>query len=125
MQMPIPTTNPAPEELSDLDFLADGTLALEGEFFRRNAPIPLRIALNFQKLAGRSPLTDAHERFKTKVLEGTLGRRTVMVALAARLHQLEQGTSPVSIKDLAPRYLETIPVDPFSGEAVPLPSGGP
>ena len=29
MQMPIPTTNPAPEELSDLDFLADGTLALK------------------------------------------------------------------------------------------------
>jgi hypothetical protein len=29
MQMPIPMTNPAPEELSDLDFLADGTLALK------------------------------------------------------------------------------------------------
>lgn len=29
MQMPIPMTNPAPEELSDLDFLADGTVALK------------------------------------------------------------------------------------------------
>ncbi len=29
MQMPISTSNPAPEELSELDFLADGTLALK------------------------------------------------------------------------------------------------
>jgi hypothetical protein len=29
MQMPISTTNPAPEELSGVDFLADGTLALK------------------------------------------------------------------------------------------------
>lgn len=29
MQMPLPTNNPAPDELGDLDFLADGTVALK------------------------------------------------------------------------------------------------
>ena len=44
--------------------------------------------------------------------------RLLIVDLAVRLYRNEQGQLPADLQDLVPRYLPSIPLDPFSGEAV-------
>lgn len=41
--------------------------------------------------------------------------RVLMLDLAARAYELEKGGRPKTIADLVPDYLETIPLDPFTG----------
>jgi hypothetical protein len=40
----------------------------------------------------------------------------VMIALAARAYELENGKPPASSSDLVPAYLNTVPQDPFTGK---------
>jgi hypothetical protein len=44
--------------------------------------------------------------------------RLLMTDLAVRLYQDEQGRWPIELKELVPRYLPALPIDPFSGEPV-------
>jgi hypothetical protein len=39
----------------------------------------------------------------------------VVIALATRAYELENGKPPASVADLVPAYLKTIPQDPFAG----------
>lgn len=39
--------------------------------------------------------------------------RQMVIVLALRRHELEQGKLPASLQELVPQYLETVPMDPF------------
>lgn len=51
------------------------------------------------------------QKFKTD----QMNTRKLMIHLAARAYSLENGHPPPSIAALAPNYLRTIPLDPFTG----------
>ena len=57
----------------------------------------------------------AQQKFRTKLDTTDLARRRLMIDLAARAYELENGKRPKTIADLVPDYLKTIPLDPFTG----------
>ena len=68
---------------------------------------------------GRPGMThpeDSDYRFMFDQRDATL--RLLILDLAVRLYRDEQGHVPADLQDLVPRYLPSIPLDPFSGEAM-------
>jgi hypothetical protein len=58
----------------------------------------------------RSIEAKGEQKFKTD----QMNTRKLMIHLAARAYYLENGHPPTSTGDLAPNYLSTIPLDPFT-----------
>lgn len=55
-----------------------------------------------------------HPYWVAEQLIDALGRsRLMLLACAARLHRIEQGSLPARAEDLVPRYLDSIPLDPY------------
>ncbi|MEM7165901.1 MAG: hypothetical protein AAF581_10575 [Planctomycetota bacterium] len=48
--------------------------------------------------------------------------RATEVHLAWQLFLRDKGTNPVSLADLVPHYLPSVPIDPFSGDPLALSS---
>jgi len=55
------------------------------------------------------------EQLQSKVARVQLTRRQLLVELAARAYELENGQPPKSVADLVPAYLKAIPRDPVTG----------
>ncbi len=47
-------------------------------------------------------------------------RRMAAITLAMRLYELENGQLPDELDDLVPKYLPSIPLDPFSPQSLPI-----
>jgi hypothetical protein len=58
----------------------------------------------------------AQERTRLKMQRKEVGLRLILLTLAIRALELEKGTSPTSLAELAPAYLKAVPVDPYSGK---------
>ena len=70
--------------------------------------------------AAGDPFSDAlvspnFSKSSTAFARNDAGNALWLVALALRAHKLERGSYPTSIRVLVPRYLKTIPADPFGG----------
>jgi hypothetical protein len=61
-------------------------------------------------------LRDAEERLKGKHARSVAELRMAVIALAIRIYQSEHGALPQELKDLVPKVLKAVPVDPFSGQ---------
>ncbi len=47
-------------------------------------------------------------------------RRMTAIALAIRLFEIDHGHRPTALAELAPEYLDTLPIDPFAKESEPI-----
>lgn len=65
----------------------------------------------FTSRSTRASEAKAEQKFKTY----QTNTRKLMIDLAARAYQLENGHPPASTADLVPNYLNTVPFDPFTG----------
>ena len=52
------------------------------------------------------------------LLESISTRRCLSLILALRIHELEHSSLPMTLDDLSPRYLTTLPVDPITGQSM-------
>ena len=55
------------------------------------------------------------DRARINEARGLMGDDTLMLQLALRAYQLENGVYPPNLKALVPRYLNAVPADPFGG----------
>ena len=60
------------------------------------------------------------QRFKARFYQAERQRRQAMLDFAARAFELEAGEKPVSVTNLVPAYLKTIPRDPVTGTNLTL-----
>ena len=87
-------------------------LQQERAWSRRTYPgVKYRIA----ELAMSSSLKKGIQKAERKFINQQSKTRQLMVDLAARAYQLENGHRPASVADLAPDYLKAVPKDPVSG----------
>ena len=73
------------------------------------------IKYRWSKLVMYSSLKKAHQAGERKFNKRQLMTRQLLVDLAARAYELENGRRPASLTDLVPEYLKAVPKDPASG----------
>lgn len=62
------------------------------------------------------PFKQMNQRAKQKCLQGENQVLQLLIDLALRAYELEQGHPPQSAADLIPDYLKAIPIDPVTGD---------
>jgi hypothetical protein len=63
----------------------------------------------------------AYQAGERKFKKRQIMTRQLLIALAARAYELENGHRPASFTDLVPDYLKAVPKDPVSGANLILP----
>jgi len=58
------------------------------------------------------------KRAEMKVKRVEARRRLLIAELAVRCYQSEQGRAPTGLEQLTPKYLQKVPMDPFSGQSL-------
>jgi len=67
------------------------------------------------RLMTRKSLRAGQAAAGRKYMEQQIRTRQVLMDLAARAYELDQGKKPASAADLVPAYLKSVPQDPFTG----------
>jgi len=62
-----------------------------------------------------NPMKQTEKQLAVKLQRSELLFRRLMIDLAGRAYELEQGKPPSNLADLVPAYLPAIPLDPFTG----------
>ena len=91
-------------------------LRMERTWSRRSTGLAGRIAILMQSRTIRAAEQNLVQRCRQRELQ----RRTLMLALAIRAHETENGKKPENHSALVPQYLSSIPVDPFTGTSLSL-----
>jgi hypothetical protein len=73
------------------------------------------IKYKWSELVVSSSLKKGIQKAEQKFINQQSKTRQLLVDLAARAYQLENGHRPASVADLAPDYLKAVPKDPASG----------
>ena len=93
--------------------LAD-VLRQEREGIRKTYPLSKRWQ-EMIPIASLNPAKRAQKGFAEECNQGELRLKRLMIDLAARAYELEHGQHPQNWNELAPDYLDAIPVDPSTG----------
>jgi hypothetical protein len=62
----------------------------------------------------------ALEKFRQKFIKIESELDRMKIHLAAHAYELEHGKLPATARDLVPQYLKAIPLDPATGQELPL-----
>jgi hypothetical protein len=90
----------------------DDTLQEERYWSHRAFPgLQYRLVELFAWNSTRVAKAKAAQRFKSQQMR----TRKLLIEIASRAYELDNGHRPASISDLTPTYLKTIPVDPSTG----------
>ena len=68
-------------------------------------------------------LQQAYDKSRVEWQGTVAGTRTLILQLAARAYEVDHGRKPARAEDLVPNYLDALPEDPTTGQALALPSG--
>jgi len=60
---------------------------------------------------------DQHERYAVAIARQKGQLEGSILAVALQLHRVEAGNYPDSLESLVPRYIDSLPLDPFTGKA--------
>lgn len=105
------------DEIASRSESTDDILKRERQWARRGRFGPAGIISQIvQPFLNRKALEMGRKQF-TKI-ETDLGR--MKVQLAAHAYELNHGKSPAAARDLVPQYLKSIPLDPTTGQELPL-----
>jgi hypothetical protein len=63
-------------------------------------------------------LRQAEQRFREKCDRSETALRLMRTDVALRLYFIDKGAYPATLADLVPQYLEAVPIDPFSQQAL-------
>ena len=80
-----------------------------------------RPVINYARLLSDSDLQGSGGRVIMQDMRTRQQRRMTAVSLAAQLYRADHGGAwPASLQDLVPKYLPSVPADPFSPQGAPL-----
>jgi hypothetical protein len=89
--------------------------------FKRKCRKGWRVTLGKREISwGRYPLAevsiDTHDPLLDRVTDTHALQRVTMTALALRLYRKENGRYPENLQQLVPKYLPSVPIDPYDGK---------
>jgi hypothetical protein len=70
----------------------------------------------FSRLIDHYKMKQTYEKLDSRLKEKHLATRQLIIDLAVRAYELDNGKPPSSVADLVPDYLKAVPQDPSSGK---------
>jgi hypothetical protein len=90
----------------------DEVMQQEHDWARRTHP---GIRHEIERMMERNSLNKIYKASERRFTTQQTATRQLIIDLAARAYELDNGRLPASVNDLAPKYIKTIPEDPLTG----------